>query len=148
MHISVSIADQKLQLIGDGGEVREEYPVSTSKFGIGTEPGSNHTPEGRFRIAHKYGHGAEPGTIFKSREPIGLWDAQPAEEDYVLSRILWLDGVEETNANTKDRYIYIHGTNQEELIGTPASHGCVRMTNAAVIDLFERVPEGTEVVIA
>lgn len=148
MYIEVSIASQTLRLIGDEGETQESYPVSTSKFGIGTAPGSNHTPEGRFRIAHKIGDGAVAGTIFKSREPIGLWDAQPAEEDFVLSRILWLDGLEDSNANTKDRYIYIHGTNQEDLIGTAASHGCVRMTNDAVIDLFERVPEGTEVIIS
>jgi hypothetical protein len=69
------------------------------------------------------------------------------EDDLILSRILWLDGAEAANANTKERYIYIHGTNQEERIGTPASHGCVRMTNADVIDLFRRLRVGSEVVI-
>ncbi|HEX2748401.1 MAG TPA: L,D-transpeptidase, partial [Verrucomicrobiales bacterium] len=77
-----------------------------------------------------------------------VWDGGPSESDHVLTRILWLDGLEEHNANTKDRYIYIHGTNQEELIGTPASHGCIRLTNADVVDLFERVGEGVEVEVS
>ena len=147
MKIEVSVPDQKLRLFDDDGELLKEYPCSTSRFGHSSEPESYHTPLGQFRISQKIGHGAEPGTIFKSREPVGLWDGGPAEEDYVLTRILWLDGMEEHNANTHDRYIYIHGTNQEYLIGTPASHGCVRLSNADVIDLFSRVEEGVAVEI-
>jgi L,D-transpeptidase YbiS len=147
MKIQVSIPEQRLRLYTGSGELVREYICSTARNGPGTEPGSNCTPPGKFRIAQKIGDAAEPGTIFKSREVAGHWDGTPAEEDYVLTRILWLDGQEEHNANTRDRYIYIHGTNQEELIGTPVSHGCVRLTNADVIDLFDRVPEGAEVEI-
>ena len=147
MKIEVSVPDQKLRLLDDDGELLQEYPCSTSRFGYGCVPESYHTPLGLFRIAQKIGHGAEAGTIFKSREAVGLWDGGPADEDYVLTRILWLDGCEDHNANTRDRYIYIHGTNQEHLIGSEASHGCVRLSNADVIDLFERVEEGVTVEI-
>jgi lipoprotein-anchoring transpeptidase ErfK/SrfK len=123
------------------------YPVSTSRFGIGTEEGSMKTPLGNFRIAKKIGHGAAPGTIFKARVPLGPDDPLPETEDFVTSRILWLDGLDEENANTRDRFIYIHGTKHEGEIGTPASHGCIRMSNADVIELFELVDETTQVVI-
>ena len=149
LRIEVSVPDQTMQLAdADTGEIVKTYLISTSKYGLGTEPGSNRTPLGNFSVAHKVGHGAESGTIFRSREPVGTWlGLLPGEEDFVLTRILWLDGRDEHNANTKDRYIYIHGTNQENLIGTPASHGCIRMRNEDVIDLFDRVDEGAEVTI-
>lgn len=147
MRLSVSIARQELQLIDeDGGTVRI-WPVSTSKFGLGSLPDSNFTPLGRFRIVQKIGHGAPERTIFRSRRIAGIWDGNPAEDDYILTRILWLDGLEEENANTFSRYVYIHGTNQEDRIGRPASHGCIRMTNAAVTELFEAVEPGTGVEI-
>jgi L,D-transpeptidase YbiS len=146
MKIEISVPHQTLRLY-DGPSLVREYPCSTSRFGLGSEPESNFTPLGKFRIAKMIGHDAPPRTIFKSRVVRGLWDGAPAEEDFVLTRILWLDGLEEHNANTRDRYIYIHGTNQEHLIGTPASHGCVRMLNDDVVDLFARVAEGTEVEI-
>jgi hypothetical protein len=110
-------------------------------------PGSNCTPTGRFRVWKKIGRAARMGTIFRSREVVGHWRGETCDEDLILSRILWLDGLDAANGNTRDRYIYIHGTNQEEHIGQPASHGCVRMTNMDVIDLFRRLPEGAEVVI-
>jgi lipoprotein-anchoring transpeptidase ErfK/SrfK len=145
--IQVSIARQELQLL-EGDQIVAAYPVSTSKFGLGTEPGSNKTPLGRFRVAERHGDGAPLGTIFKSRQPVGLWNpGDVTDGDYVLTRILWLEGLEEQNANTKERYIYIHGTNQEELIGQPASIGCVRMKNADVAQLYDLVPEGAEVEI-
>ncbi len=147
MKIEVSVPDQKLRLFNDDGALVKEYACSTSRFGYSSVPESHHTPLGQFRIAQKLGHDAEPGTIFKSREVVGLWNGDLVEEDYVLTRILWLDGLEEHNANTHDRYIYIHGTNQEHLIGTPASQGCVRLSNADVIDLFDRVEEGVSVEI-
>lgn len=146
MRIEVSVPEQMLRLY-DGGALVREYPCSTSKYGLGSIPESNFTPLGKFRIDKMIGHDAEPCTIFKSREKTGIWDGGPADEDYVLTRILWLDGIEEHNAGTRDRYIYIHGTNQEHLIGTPASHGCVRLSNKDVIDLFNRVEEGTAVEI-
>jgi L,D-transpeptidase YbiS len=147
MKIEVSVPEQVLRLYDDNGALVRDYRCSTSCFGYSSEPGSNHTPLGKFRIGQMIGHDSEPGTIFKSRMPQGLWDGLPSENDLILSRILWLDGMEEHNANTHDRYIYIHGTNQEHLIGTQASHGCIRLTNADVIDLFDRVEEGADVQI-
>ena len=85
--------------------------------------------------------------VFRGRLPTGNVADQGGDEDHVLTRILWLDGLDSTNANTRDRYIYIHGTNQEHLIGTAASHGCIRMRNADIIQLFEQVPAGTPVEI-
>jgi lipoprotein-anchoring transpeptidase ErfK/SrfK len=144
--IDVSVRDQRLILTRDGEELRS-YPISTSRFGIGTEEGSLKTPLGRFRIAEKIGDGAATGTIFKARVALGPDDPLPDTEDFITSRILWLDGLEEENANTRDRFIYIHGTKHEDEIGTPASHGCIRMRNADVIELFELVDETTQVVI-
>ena len=144
--IDVSVRDQRLILTRDGEELRS-YPISTSRFGIGTGEGSLKTPLGRFRIVEKIGDGAAPGTIFKARVALGPNDPPPDTEDFITSRILWLDGLEEENANTRDRFIYIHGTKHEDEIGTPASHGCIRMRNADVIELFELVDETTQVVI-
>jgi lipoprotein-anchoring transpeptidase ErfK/SrfK len=143
--IHISISRQTLTLRGADGEV--EYPVSTSRFGIGTEAGSFKTPPGRFEIAGKIGAGAAPGAVFRSRVPTGELGDASNPDDLVQTRILWLHGLDPENANTHARYIYIHGTNHEEAIGTPASHGCVRMRNGDVIDLFDRVPEGARVFI-
>ena len=98
---------------------------------------------GRFRIAEKIGSGMPQGTIFRSRVPLGPEDPPPDTEDLITSRILWLDGVDPENSNTKARYIYIHGTKHEDRIGEPDSHGCIRMRNADVIELFDLVQEGT-----
>ena len=87
------------------------------------------------------------GTIFRSRVPLGPEDPLPSTKDLVMSRILWLDGLDDHNANTRDRFIYIHGTRHEDKIGTPASHGCIRMRNTDVVELFELVDETTPVVI-
>ncbi len=146
--IEICVSTQKLRLLGPEGVIAE-YPVSTSKFGLGSEEGSFRTPTGDFEISQKIGEREPELTIFKSRKPIGLWDpSDRSDEDLVLSRILRLDGLQEDNANTRDRFIYIHGTNQEHLIGTPASYGCIRMRNTDVADLFARVPEHTPVSIA
>jgi lipoprotein-anchoring transpeptidase ErfK/SrfK len=144
--IGISIGDQRLTLTSDG-EVLRSYPVSSSRFGIGTEEGSMKTPLGNFRIAEKIGHDAEPGTIFKARVALGPDDPLPETEDIITSRILWLDGMDEENANTLERFIYIHGTKHEDKIGLPASHGCIRMRDDDVIELFELVDETTQVVI-
>jgi lipoprotein-anchoring transpeptidase ErfK/SrfK len=144
--VEISIRDQQLTLTRDGKVVRS-YPVSTSRFGIGTEEGSLKTPLGNFRIAEKIGHGAAPGTIFKARVALGPDDPLPDTEDFVTSRILWLDGLDPENANTRDRFIYIHGTKHENRMGVPDSHGCIRMRNADVIELFDMVDETTQVVI-
>ena len=105
------------------------------------------TPIGNFRIAEKIGHGAAPGTIFTARVALGPDDPLPETEDFITSRILWLDGLDPDNANTRDRFIYIHGTKHENKMGIPDSHGCVRMRNADVIELFDLVDETTQVVI-
>lgn len=146
MKIRVSISAQRLDLI-DGGNVVRSFPVSTSAFGPGSEPGSFKTPTGRFCIAEKIGENAPPGMVFKNRVPTGEIGTEAHPGDLVQTRILWLHGLEEHNAGTRDRCIYIHGTNHESAIGRPASHGCVRMRNADVAALCERVGTGTEVVI-
>jgi len=144
--IDISIARQRL-LLKRGRKVLRSYPISSSRFGIGCEKESKKTPLGRFRIAEKIGDGAPSGTIFKARVALRPDDSLPETEDFITSRILWLDGLDEDNANTRERYIYIHGTRHEELIGTPASHGCIRMRNDDVIELFDLVEEGTPVII-
>ena len=123
------------------------YPVSTSRFGIGTEEGSMKTPTGRFRVAEKIGGGLPRDAVFQSRVPLKPNDPLPPTEDLVMSRILWLDGLDEHNANTRDRFIYIHGTKHEHKIGEPDSHGCIRMRNEDVVELFELVDEGAHVTI-
>ncbi len=141
-HIHISVARQRLAL-KRGRRVERAWPVSTSASGLGSEEGSNRTPLGRFRIAEKFGAGMPLATAFKSREPVPLTPQMLQAEDLIMARILWLDGLERQNANTHARYIYIHGTNHEEAIGTPASHGCIRMRNADVAELFELVEVGT-----
>jgi L,D-transpeptidase YbiS len=145
-NIHVSIRDQRLTLKDDETPIRT-YPVSTSRFGVGTEQGSMKTPTGRFCVAKKIGGEMAGGTIFRSRVPVNPNEPLPSTEDLIMSRILWLDGLDEHNANTRDRFIYIHGTKHEHKVGTPDSCGCVRMRNADVIELFDLVDEGTPVVI-
>lgn len=145
-NIHVSIRNQMLTLKEDEAPVRT-YPVSTSRFGIGTQKGSLKTPTGRFRVAEKIGADVPAGTIFRSRVPLKTGDPLPPTEDLVMSRILWLDGLDDHNANTRDRFIYIHGTKHEDKIGSPASCGCIRMRNADVVELFNLVDADTPVVI-
>lgn len=146
LKIQVSVRDQSLTL-RSGRKKIAAYPVSTSRFGLGSKEGSFKTPTGKFRVAEKIGEGAASGTVFKSRRPVKATKKMLREDDLVMTRILWLDGAEPRNANTHDRYVYIHGTNHEEELGTPASHGCIRMRNADVIELFDHVEEGTPVEI-
>ena len=144
--IHISVQDQRLTLKA-GRKKLGVYPVSTSRFGLGTEEGSMKTPAGRFRIAEKIGEGMPLGTVFKGRVPVKATKKLLRDEDLVMTRILWLDGLDPENANTHARYIYIHGTNHEEQIGEPASHGCIRMRNADLLELFELVEVGAPVVI-
>ena len=144
--IDISIPEQRLTLKRGAATLRS-YPISTSRFGIGTEEGSFKTPTGRFRVAEKIGGDTPSGTIFRGRVPLEPNDPLPGTEDLVMSRILWLDGLDQDNANTRDRFIYIHGTRHEDKIGRPASHGCIRMCNADVIELFDLVDAETPVVI-
>jgi L,D-transpeptidase YbiS len=144
--LHISVRDQRLT-VKAGEDTLRSYPISTSRFGIGSEEGSMKTPLGQFRIGQKIGSKILSGTVFKNRKPINQTEQPVSDDDLVMSRILWLEGLEEDNANTRDRYIYIHGTNHENQIGEPASHGCIRMTNADVIELFDLVDEQTPVVI-
>jgi len=150
--IRVSIADQRLELLEFSAteRVMATFAVSTSGFGLGTEPGSNKTPLGRFAVGEKIGQGAPLGAVFVGRVPTGevaAFENPEDPRDQVTTRILWLEGLDPENANTRERYIYIHGTNHEEQIGEPCSHGCVRMRNADVVRLFDRVELGTQVTI-
>jgi len=146
MHINVSIGEQKLSLF-EGDALMAEYVISSAANGIGFDEGSYCTPTGRFEVSEKIGEGEPSGTIFRSRQPTGVWDGTQSDDDMVLTRILRLHGLDAENANTMERYIYIHGTNQESLLGQPASCGCIRMSNKDVVDLFDRVEVGTPLVI-
>jgi lipoprotein-anchoring transpeptidase ErfK/SrfK len=144
--IHVSVRRQELSL-RRGRKIIRRYPISTSSFGLGTKAGSSKTPLGKFRISDKIGEGKPEGTIFVGRVPLAPDDPLPRTNDLILSRILWLDGLEPHNANTRERFIYIHGTRHEDKIGQPHSHGCIRMRNADVIELFDLVEVGTPVII-
>jgi L,D-transpeptidase YbiS len=145
---AIRISVRKQQLVLRAGRKKlAEYAISTSRFGLGSEEGSFKTPLGKFRIAEKIGDGMPLGTVFKSRRPVKATKKALRDEDLVMTRILWLHGLEPGNANTHARYIYIHGTNHEEKIGLPDSHGCVRMKNADLVELFDTVTEGTSVEI-
>ncbi len=145
--LRISVPEQRLDLVS-GEKVLASYPVSTSRFGLGSEEGSMKTPLGKFKIGEKIGGDFPAGTIFRNRQPLPPEEIVLPSDDLIVSRILWLDGLEEHNANTRDRFIYIHGTNHEDEIGQPASHGCIRMKNDDLIALFDQVPLGAEVVIA
>ena len=145
--IVVSTREQKLALI-DRGNVVAIYPVSTSKFGLGDWRGSRFTPLGKLQIAEKIGDSAAPGTVFKDRRRTGEIVAPDSPgRDPIVTRILWLRGLEAQNANAFGRDIYIHGTPEERLIGTPASYGCIRMRSSDVIQLYNVVGTGAGVTI-
>ena len=145
--LEVSIDDQTLKFI-EGDQCLCSYDVSTAIKGMGFLVDSYRTPTGNFRVCEKIGDGENSGTIFKQRVPVGQWqpDGNP-DGDLVLTRILRLEGLDVENANTLERFIYVHGTNQESLLGQPASQGCVRLGNKDMIDLFNRVEEGMELKI-
>lgn len=141
--VVVAISTQSMTVYGDTGALIL-FPVSTAIAGTGSEEGSGKTPLGRFKIAEKIGAGEPAGTIYKSRIPAGIWfpDDPHIQDDLITSRILWLEGMEKENANTRKRYIYIHGTNHEDRLGTPASCGCIRMSNQDVMSLFDLLDKG------
>lgn len=153
--VHVSLARQELVLETAGA--RRAYLVSTSRFGAGEHNGSGGTPRGRHIVRAKIGAGAAPGAVFVGRRPTGevltpaLYAAAPGR-DWILTRILWLSGTERGRnrlgaVDTMRRYIYIHGCPDAEPVGTPRSHGCIRMRNADVAVLFDRVAVGTPVLI-
>lgn len=158
MHsIRVNVGEQKLYLLDGNGRIEREYPVSTSRYGTGNEQGSEKTPLGLHRIRTKIGGSMPVNMVFVGREPKGTPEdfaerGEALPQDVITSRILWLEGMEPGRnrggyVDSYNRYIYIHGTNEEDRIGTPASIGCIRMRNDDVIDLYRLVAEGTEVLI-
>ena len=160
VHLVINIAQQNLTLYQDDKELTQ-YTVSTAKNGIGSQQDSGCTPLGKHFIAKKIGANEPMNAVFIGRIPTGeiysaeLCKRQP-ERDWILSRILWLSGLEEGlnkgsnsqgGCDTYQRYIYIHGTPDSEPMGAPLSHGCIRMRNEDIMELFEQVKEGTAVKI-
>jgi lipoprotein-anchoring transpeptidase ErfK/SrfK len=145
--IVISTREQKMAVL-DRGNVMAMYRVSTSKFGLGDWPGSRFTPLGQLQIAEKIGDNALPGTVFKDRRRTGeIVLANSPGRDPIVTRILWLRGLEAQNANAFSRDIYIHGTPEEWKIGSPASYGCIRMRSSDIIQLYNIVGIGAEVTI-
>tara|TARA_B100001027_G_C16147357_1_gene276467 strand:+ start:18 stop:545 length:528 start_codon:yes stop_codon:yes gene_type:complete len=153
--ILVDISQQRLFLLDNMGNLVISYPISSSSYGEGQIENTYKTPLGNHIIKEKIGIDAPKNTIFKERINTGnlaniYHDDYDSEDDYVTSRILWLEGTEEGfnkggNVDSFNRYIYIHGTPEEGLIGEKASHGCIRMFNQDVIELFSLVEKGTKV---
>jgi lipoprotein-anchoring transpeptidase ErfK/SrfK len=150
-HIEISIAHQKLGWFGSDGQVLE-YAISTALKGAGEQQGSECTPRGEHSIRAKIGEGLPEGAVLVGRRFTGeIYTPDLAlqfpDRDWILSRILWLSGMEPGRnrmgaVDSMRRYIYIHGTPDSEPMGIPKSHGCIRMRNVDVIDLFERTPVG------
>jgi hypothetical protein len=152
--IVVDIAQQSLQLVVDGN-VSISSVVSTSKYGAGCRQNTGCTPLGWHRVIEKIGDDAAAGTIFKGRRVSGMAEClqSTVADDLITSRILWLDGLQQGfnrggQVDSKDRYIYLHGTAQEHLLGQPVSEGCVRLSNADVIALYDCVELNTPVFIS
>jgi L,D-transpeptidase YbiS len=158
MKIKVNITAQTLELLDNSGDTLRRYPVSTALHGAGEEANSNCTPRGNHVIRAKIGAGQPANTVFVRRRPTGeiytpQLGAQYPGRDWILTRILWLSGCEPGYnrlgaCDTMQRYIYIHGTPDEREMGKPASHGCVSMRNADLLELFELVSAGTMVHIS
>ena len=155
--IRISIAGQSLELLDEAGCLERRYAVSTAANGVGEANGSYCTPRGLHIIRAKIGAGQPENSVFVRRRPTGEiytpeLGAQFPERDWILTRILWLSGCERGfnrlgEVDTMRRLIYIHGSPDEVSMGVPGSHGCVRMRNADVMDLFDRVQSGTPVEI-
>ena len=144
----VSVADQELAFVQHGNVVAC-YPVSTSKFGLGDSAGSYRTPLGTLFVSGKFGDKLAAGAVIKSRNPTGEVVAPNARgRDAIISRVIWLRGLEEQNRGAHERCIYIHGTPEENRIGKLASFGCIRMRSNDVIALYERVHIGMHVLIS
>ena len=145
--VVVSVKDQKLGLYQEG-QLKKTYKISTSKFGLGDRPGSNCTPLGQHQVVAKIGHGLPAGAVLKSRR----WNGEVLKpnapgRDPIVSRILWLKGTESDNRHAYSRFIYIHGTPEENRLGQPASYGCVRMGMKDVVNVFDSVNVGAKVMI-
>lgn len=145
--IHISISKQILELRGEHGELIFSAACSTGSAGTGSEPGSGRTPLGQFTIYTKHGENAPLLTVFRARTPVGLYPAAAHGEDTILARILTLHGLEPHNSNTLSRFIYIHGTADTDRLGTPVSHGCIRLSPQDAVTLFDQVPLNTPVLI-
>ena len=145
--IHISIERQELILRDENGTILFSAAISSGATGIGYEEGSGCTPTGRFSICSKHGENAPLNTLFRARIPVGTWPCPGAPQDAILARILCLDGLDAANANTRARYIYIHGTSDTARLGTPASHGCIRLSPQDIAALYPLVPLGTPVTI-
>jgi hypothetical protein len=145
--VVISIRDQKLMLMENGSAVAT-YPVSTSKYGLGDNWGSLSTPLGLLQVAQKIGDRAPLGAVFHNRHWTGeILKPNTPGRDPIMTRIIWLRGLEASNSHAFRRCIYIHGTNEENLIGRPASFGCIRMKSSDVAALYSQLPLGTPVEI-
>jgi lipoprotein-anchoring transpeptidase ErfK/SrfK len=145
--VVISVKDQKLAVL-DRETLMAIYPVSTSKYGVGDWRGSYRTPLGELEVAQKIGEGLPPGTVFKDRRRTGeIVRVDAPGRDPIVTRIIWLRGLEWQNANAFRRDIYIHGTPEERNIGLPVSYGCVRMKSEDVIKLYDVVGAGAHVTI-
>lgn len=157
LNIIVSIGEQLLSVYDDQTLIKS-YLICSAKNGVGEQFGSECTPRGRHVIRAKIGAGESPGSVFVGRRFTGeIYQHEYAKSqpnrDWILTRILWLSGLEKGKnrlgqVDTMRRYIYIHGAPDELVTQTPSSHGCIRMFNEDVIDLFERVSIGSEVLIS
>ena len=145
--VIISVRDQKLMLMGNG-EKLATYPVSTSKFGLGDNWGRMTTPLGFLQVAQKIGDHAPVGAVFRNRRFTGeIIKPNSPGRDPVITRIIWLRGLQASNAHAFSRCIYIHGTPEERFIGRPASYGCIRMKSRDVAALYAQVPLGAIVEI-
>lgn len=145
--IIVSVKNQTMTLFA-AGQCKAQFPVSTSKFGIGNTPGSYRTPLGIFRVESKVGSNAKSGSVFKGLRFTGeILSPNAPGRDPIVTRVLCLRGVESANSNARRRGIFIHGTPEENRIGKPASYGCIRMKSSDIIQLYEVLPVGSRVII-
>ena len=141
----VSVPDQKIAVLENGTPIAE-FKVSTSRYGLGDRFGSYATPVGELQVAAKLGEGAPVGAVFRNRRMTGeILRPNASGRDPIVTRILWLRGLQSCNANAFSRNIYIHGTPVERLIGRPASYGCIRMRSRDIVQLFEMMPLGCKV---
>ncbi len=157
MELRLSLSDQRMELLDGESNILKTYQVSTARNGAGERNGSECTPRGVHRIRARIGAGHAVNTVFKGRRPTGELYS-PAlrrrfpDRDWILTRILWLSGAQPGfnrlgDVDTMRRYIYIHGAPDDDPMGVPGSHGCIKMRNDDVVELFDLVPVGTPVII-
>lgn len=157
MELRLSLSDQRMELLDGEGNILKTYQVSTARNGAGERSGSECTPRGVHRIRARIGAGHAVNTVFKGRRPTGELYS-PAlrrrfpDRDWILTRILWLSGAQPGfnrlgDVDTMRRYIYIHGAPDDDPMGVPGSHGCIKMRNDDVVELFNLVPVGMPVII-